>query len=179
MPDSSPNDISLVAIDADSWDERELDELDADYVDTLVREYITTCLGEHPDGLTVAEIVDATDISQHRVEDALEILTRERQVVVDQNDTDLLFSLDAEQCRGFGGERLEMWDGNRIFEVTAARTETGTECVKILEKRVLDDDYEHTVGGILVPRGVLDTLFSMMNVIDERFVYEAENENGL
>lgn len=175
MSDSSPNDVSLFALDTQSWDDAELDELDKQYADALVRGRIRRCLHEAQSELPVDEIVSETDVSKQRVEDGLEILTRERQVAVDQSEAELVFSIDAENRSELGGERLEMWDGERVFEVNAAESVSGKECVKLVEKRVWSNEYEHTVGAVIIPRSAFDQVFSMMNTIDERFVYEDDN----
>lgn len=142
--------------------------------DALIYERVCKCLSEADDGRTVDDVVSETELSRHRVEDALEVLTRERYVAVDQHEDCLVFSIDVELTPGIGGERLEIGAGDRIFEVSAVQTPKGRDSVRVLEKRRWSPEYEHTVGGIVIPCSTLDMLFSMMNLVDERIVYESE-----
>lgn len=169
--------MSLLGLDVESWSEDELNELDEEYIGAFVRERIQQCLLDENTALSVSEIVDKTGVTQRRVEDALEILTRERQVAVKEHASELVFAIEAKHRPELGGERLVVKNGTRVFEVDAVQTEAGINCIKLTEKSVWDGEYEHTVGAVVIPRSALDVVFSMLNVLDERFVYEDETSN--
>lgn len=162
---------SLFTLEDESWSEEALESIDSASATALVCGRIQQALYVADTHLTVDEIITETGLTEHRVEDALEILTRERTVAVTEDNGELVFCVDAKERPDLGGERLVLGDYERIFEVDAVESR-GEYCLKITEKCRWEEDYEHTVGGVVIPSAALDYLFSMMNTIDERFVYE-------
>lgn len=133
-------------------EKRDFNKLSPEMKSVISAESIRNAVKKHglPDGLTIDEIVELTDLTRKTVEKHLKTLCNLREVYsIKKGKRMTLFFPNGKPLWGVGSKRFE-W-GNTIFEVTLARGFNEKLFFHILEKRYSILDGEKPEGGILLP----------------------------
>lgn len=172
MPDSGPGEevdstVSALELGSDfddpldgfADDEIEVSGFESSGSDTLaqakVRRAVRT-LGE--DGITTGEIMEATDLSRHKVKKHLQQLRKLREVYRQKRDKQTHFYYpNGKPLQSFGRKRVEQKD--TILDIQLAKGKDDDLYFHLTEKRYSLMEGETTEGAVLFPLNAVDEVF--------------------
>lgn len=146
----------------DGYTDDDSDTIALDKVRLAVRQY-------GKDGITVSEIVEATNLSRKTVDKHLDTLRRLREVYRKKRNKQMyLYYPNGKPLHAYGRKRVE--DGENILDIQLAQGRNDELFIHMTEKRYSLMEGETTEGAVIFPLSTLDDVFQKL----QEFANEVE-----
>lgn len=137
------------------YTETENDSINRNKVRKAVRHY-------GKDGITISEIVEATDLSRQTVTKHLDALRRLREVYRKKRNKQMyMYYPNGRPLHSYGKERVE--EDDTILDIQLAKKDDDELFLHLTEKRFSLIEGESTEGAVVIPLDAFDEVYKKMD----------------